>query len=127
VPPYLRRENYDAIKSRLDRVEVQNASMTDFLRDQPARLLHRYVLLDAQDWMTVDQITSLWTEIDRTAAGDARVIFRTAGETSPLARKVPEHILSAWDYLAETSRNLHARDRSSIYGGFHVYARRSAA
>jgi S-adenosylmethionine-diacylglycerol 3-amino-3-carboxypropyl transferase len=89
--------------------------------------LHRYVLLDAQDWMTADQITSLWTEIDRTAVeGDARVIFRTAGEASPLERKVPEHILSGWDYLAEASRNLHARDRSSIYGGFHVYARRSA-
>jgi S-adenosylmethionine-diacylglycerol 3-amino-3-carboxypropyl transferase len=127
VPPYLRRENYDAIKSRLDRVEVHHASMTDFLRDQAARSLHRYVLLDAQDWMTADQITSLWTEIDRTAVeGDARVIFRTAGEASPLERKVPEHILSGWDYLAEASRNLHARDRSSIYGGFHVYARRSA-
>src|SRR5690242_12711160 len=74
VPPYLRRENYDAIKSRLDRVEVHHASMTDFLRDQAARSLHRYVLLDAQDWMTADQITRLWTEIDRTAVeGDARV------------------------------------------------------
>ena len=125
VPPYLRRENYDAIKSRLDRVEVHHASMTGFLRDQPARSLHRYVLLDAQDWMTADQITGLWTEIDRTATADARVIFRTAGEFSPLGRKVPEHILAGWDYLDRTSRNLHARDRSSIYGGFHVYSRRS--
>ena len=31
--------------------------MTDFLSQQPARSLHRYVLLDAQDWMT-DEILS---------------------------------------------------------------------
>ena len=51
VPAYLRAENYETIKSRLDRVEVHHASMTDFLAEQPARSLHRYVLLDAQDWM----------------------------------------------------------------------------
>ena len=42
--------------------------------------MHRYVLLDAQDWMNNEQITALWREIDRTAdTRDARVIFRTAG------------------------------------------------
>jgi len=126
VPPYLRQENYAAIRSRTGRVEVHHASMTDFLAQQPAGSLHRYVLLDAQDWMSESQIAALWTEIARTAAArDARVIFRTAGLESPLARKLPESLLSGWDYLSQESRNLHARDRSSIYGGFHVYARRN--
>jgi len=125
VPPYLRAENYSIIKERVNRVEVHHASMTDFLKEQPARSLHRYVLLDAQDWMTPEQATALWTEIDRTADGsDARVIFRTAGKDSPLPKKLPEHLLAPWTYLEEESRILHARDRSSIYGGFHVYARR---
>lgn len=126
VPPYLRQENYEAIRSRTGCVDVYHASMTDFLAQQPAGSLHRYVLLDAQDWMSQGQISSLWTEINRTAsAQDARVIFRTAGLESPLARKLPQSLLSGWDYLSEESRNLHARDRSSIYGGFHVYARRN--
>ncbi len=124
VPPYLRHENYGAIRSRTARVEVHHASMTDFLAQQPAGRLHRYVLLDAQDWMSAAQVADLWTEVSRTAAEDARVIFRTAGLESPLARKLPESLLSGWNYLDEESRNLHARDRSSIYGGFHVYARR---
>ena len=126
VPPYLRQENYEAIKSRVDRVEVHHASMTEFLSRQPSRSLHRFVLLDAQDWMTADQMTDLWSEIDRTAAEfDARVIFRTAGIDSPILRKLPA-LTAGWQYLAEQSRALHARDRSSIYGGFHVYARRPA-
>ena len=126
LPPYLRAENYELVKSRAERVEVHHASMTDFLAKQPAGSLHRYVLLDAQDWMSAEQMTALWTQIDRTAdAKDARVIFRTAGLDSPLARKLPPDLLEHWDYLERESRSLHARDRSSIYGGFHVYARRA--
>lgn len=125
VPAYLRAENYETIKSRLDRVEVHHASMTDFLSKQPARSLHRFVLLDAQDWMTPEQVSALWVEIDRTAdAEDARVIFRTAGEHSPLPEKLPPSLLAPWDTREEEGKAFHARDRSSIYGGFHVYARR---
>jgi len=125
IPDYLRRENYEAIKSRVDRVEVHHATMTDFLKNQPARSLHRFVLLDAQDWMTPDVLTALWTQIDRTAdETDARVIFRTAGPDSPLPRKLPSELLAPWRYLENESRAHHARDRSSIYGGFHVYVRR---
>jgi S-adenosylmethionine-diacylglycerol 3-amino-3-carboxypropyl transferase len=126
VPAYLREDVYDAIRTRTNRVEVHHASLIDFLKTQSAGSLHRYVLLDAQDWMTPDVITALWTEIDRTAdARDARVIFRTAGEESPLPRKLPPELLAPWDYLESASRAFHARDRSSIYGGFHVYCRRA--
>jgi S-adenosylmethionine-diacylglycerol 3-amino-3-carboxypropyl transferase len=128
VPAYLREDKYELIKSRADRVDVHHASMIDFLEAQPKGSLHRYVLLDAQDWMSPEQTTALWNEIDRTAdANDARVIFRTAGVESPLPRKIPEAILNHWTYMEEESRAFHARDRSSIYGGFHVYVRPVAA
>jgi S-adenosylmethionine-diacylglycerol 3-amino-3-carboxypropyl transferase len=125
VPPYLREDNFQTIKKRVKSVEVHHASMTDFLAKQPARSLHRYVLLDAQDWMTPEQATALWTEIDRTAHDeDARVIFRTAGKDSPLPNKLPSDLLAHWQYLDEDSRAGHAADRSSIYGGFHIYERK---
>jgi S-adenosylmethionine-diacylglycerol 3-amino-3-carboxypropyl transferase len=125
VPSYLRREVYEDIRQRANRVEVHHASLIDFLREQPAHSLHRYVLLDAQDWMTPDILAQLWAQIDRTAdARDARVIFRTAGADSPLPRKLPADLLAPWTYLEAESREFHAQDRSSIYGGFHVYVRR---
>ncbi len=125
VPDYLRRDTYDVIRKRTNKVSVHHASLTDFLQAQAPQSLHRYVLLDAQDWMNQDQITALWREIDRTAhARDARVIFRTAGPDSPLPRKLPPDVLAPWTYLESESRAWHAKDRSSIYGGFHVYARR---
>jgi S-adenosylmethionine-diacylglycerol 3-amino-3-carboxypropyl transferase len=126
VPPYLRREVYDAIRTRTDRVEVHHASMIDFLKMRPAGSLHRFVLLDAQDWMTPDMLAQLWEQIDRVAdSRDARVIFRTAGADSPLPRKLPQALLAPWTYCEAESAALHAQDRSSIYGGFHLYTRRA--
>ena len=125
LPSYLRRETYRTVRPRTHRVEVHHASLTDFLASQPPQSLHRYVLLDAQDWMNATQLTALWAQIDRTAdTRDARVIFRTAGSDSPLQRKLPSDLLAPWLYLEQESRAFHTRDRSSIYGGFHVYARR---
>ena len=80
-----------------------------------------YVLLDAQDWMTDAQLNALWSEIDRTAAAGARVIFRTAAEESVIEGRVGQHLLRRWSYLADRSRELNLRDRSAIYGGFHIY------
>lgn len=125
LPAYLQEDIHDIIRTRTGQVEIHHASLTDFLKTQAPQSLHRFVLLDAQDWMTPSMLADLWREIDRTAASrDARVIFRTAGEDSPLPRKLPADLLAPWEYREEESRALHARDRASIYGGFHLYRRR---
>jgi S-adenosylmethionine-diacylglycerol 3-amino-3-carboxypropyl transferase len=121
LPPYLRQANFDAVRTRADRVEVLNTTYTDYLASRPAQSLDRYVLLDAQDWMGDGDLNMLWSEITRTARPGARVIFRTAGEPSILPGRVADEVLGRWRYEAEASRDFTARDRSAIYGGFHLY------
>lgn len=121
LPPYLKRENFDVLRDRADRVEVLNCSLTEFLSAQRDRSLDRYILLDAQDWMTSDKMTALWREITRTARPGARAIFRTAADSDLLPAHVSSDILSKWRYEAQASREWTARDRSAIYGGFHLY------
>jgi S-adenosylmethionine-diacylglycerol 3-amino-3-carboxypropyl transferase len=121
LPPYLSRANFDAVRDRIDRLTVVNASFTDLLAAKADASVDRFILLDAQDWMNDGQLNDLWREITRTAAPRARVIFRTAAEPTLLPGRVDEAILSRWDYRDEASRALHARDRSAIYGGFHLY------
>jgi S-adenosylmethionine-diacylglycerol 3-amino-3-carboxypropyl transferase len=49
------------------------------------------------------------------------VIFRTAADERRLPGRVPQALLDAWTYAAAESRDLGDRDRSSIYGAFHLY------
>ena len=121
LPPYLHSDHFDVIRSRANRVEVLNRSFTEYLNSRPDCSLDRYVLLDAQDWMSDAQLNALWREITRTARPGARVIFRTAAEPSLLPGRVDDALLPRWRYEAELSRDLTLRDRSAIYGGFHLY------
>jgi S-adenosylmethionine-diacylglycerol 3-amino-3-carboxypropyl transferase len=121
LPPYLARRNFAALKARAARVDVLHVSFTEFLKTSPDASLDRYVLLDAQDWMTDADLTALWREITRTAKPGARVIFRTAAEPSLLPGRISETILARWSYNEDQCRRFTARDRSSIYGGFHLY------
>ncbi len=121
LPLYLRRDRFELVRARADRVEVLNRSVTEYLAACPDASRDRYVLLDAQDWMTDAQLNALWREITRTARPGARVIFRTAAEPSLLPGRLDPQLLGRWRYEATASLAFTARDRSAIYGGFHLY------
>ena len=123
LPPYLHAEHYDSIRRSVDRVAVHHESVTALLARKPAASVDRFVLLDAQDWMTDVQINALWSEINRTAAAGARVIFRTAAEKSVIEGRLLPVLRQDWQYLAERSAELNLQDRSAIYGGFHIYVK----
>jgi len=124
LPLYLQRRHFDSIREGAARVTAVQASYTDYLRNEPAASLDRYVLLDAQDWMSDRQLNQLWAEISRTAKPGARVLFRTAGRPSILPGRVDPDLLGRWDYREGRSRELFAQDRSAVYGGFHLYVYR---
>ncbi len=121
VPPYLEARNFDRVKANAGRVQVLHQSLTDMLAGQPSQSKDCYIFLDAQDWMTDDQLNALWAQVTRTAAPGARVIFRTGGAEDILPSRVSAQILDRWRYDAAASRKGFEADRSAIYGGFHVY------
>lgn len=121
LPPYLQEHNFKTISENANRVSVHNRSVTEVLSDSSARSKSVYILLDAQDWMTDDQLAHLWQEITRTSAPGARVLFRTGGSMDILPGRVPPEILSQWHYDTEESEHAFRTDRSAIYGGVHLY------
>ena len=123
LPPYLESASFPLLRQHRDRVRIQQRTMTEALADEPTRSLDGIVLLDAQDWMTDRQLAALWKEIDRALCRDARVVFRTAGTASPLEARLPVEVIGGRQRQNELSARLFARDRSAVYGGFHVYAR----
>ncbi len=126
-PPYLQKQHFAAVKERAPGVSYRQSAVTAFLEDQPAESCDAYVLLDAQDWMNDADLTTLWSQITRTARPGARVIFRTAADERLLPGRVPAAILDQWHYEEEQSRELCRQDRSAIYGGFHLYVLKGQA
>lgn len=127
LPPYLKRKHFSQIRNRAERVIVHNRSFTDHLALEPDESMNAYILLDAQDWMTDAQLNALWSQITRTAAAGAKVIFRTAGVPTILPGRVSDDLMACWHYDVAGSKQYGDQDRSSIYGGFHIYRRVSDA
>ena len=121
VPDYLKLENYETIKSGVDRVETHVASLSDYLQTEKYGGLNGFVLLDSQDWMPPHVIEELWTHIARVGGPNTRVIFRTAGEKSPVEAALSPEIHGRFSYNQTRSQALHQEDRSAIYGMFHLY------
>ncbi|QBF33887.1 DUF3419 family protein [Thalassococcus sp. S3] len=121
VPPYLERGQFETVKANARRVRAHNRSLIDLLASLPDGSRDVYVLLDAQDWMTDDQLANLWAEITRTARPGARVLFRTGGINDILPGRVAPDLLGHWKYDAKASAKATADDRSAIYGAVHLY------
>ena len=105
---------------------MRQVSFTDAVNAMAPGSVHRFVLLDAQDWMNDIQLNELWDAITRASSPGARVIFRTAGRNTILPGRVAADTMMQWSYLEQRSLELGARDRSCIYGGFHIYERARA-
>lgn len=121
VPEYLKAENYARLRNRIDRLTTEVGSVTETIRHSPRRSFNRFVFLDAQDWMSAEALTGLWSEITANAVAGSRIIFRTAGSASPVDRRLPAELRRRFTYERERSADLFRQDRASIYGGFHLY------
>ena len=98
VPRYLKEDNYETLKANIANASVVHSTITEYLDGQGADSVDCFVFLDAQDWMNDDQLNELWSAVLRSATDGARVIFRTAGDDSPLTDGLTEDNLSPWDY-----------------------------
>ncbi len=122
LPPYLQAKNFDDVRARADRVEIRHVNYADYLESMPAQSLDRYILLDAQDWMTDAQLTRIWSEITRTAKPGARVLYRTAAVPDVVKGHIPDELMDQWQYESQDKLDdWTRRDRSSVYGATHVW------
>ena len=124
LPPYLQRRHYERMRNGAGLIIPHHASLRQFLDSLPAREVDAVILLDSQDWMATGEIRALWNAIDRAGRDNVHVIFRTAGEGSPIESDELTTLRRTWRRDEERSAIGFALDRSGIYGGFHCYGRR---
>ncbi|MCO6511543.1 MAG: BtaA family protein [Aridibacter famidurans] len=124
LPEYLKKKNYERLRSLADRISAKVGSVTEEIRENRPGTFNRFVFLDAQDWMKPPMMTELWGLIAEGSESGARIIFRTAGRLSPIEGALPDDLRKRFEYHEDLSLELFKEDRASIYGGFHLYTLR---
>lgn len=117
-PNYLRRENFDYLHERVNRVHLHNATISEFLRHNPGRYTH-FVLLDHQDWLAWHKPEALkeeWQLILQNSAPGARLLMRSASERLDF---LPRDISQSLRFFPEVTGRLHQQDRVGTYGSLH--------
>jgi S-adenosylmethionine-diacylglycerol 3-amino-3-carboxypropyl transferase len=118
-PGYLAAANFQTLRHRVQRVTVHNATITQFLRENPGAYSH-FVLLDHLDWLAWHDTAALleeWEEIFRNSRPGAKILMRSAG---PDLRFLPENVTSRLRFFPELTAPLHEQDRVGTYGSLHL-------
>ena len=117
VPLYLKSENYELIKSRLDRIKIITADAQGWIDSVPSESLDCFALSNICELMSETDTYRLFDAVCRTARPGARVIFRNL----MIPREVPDALMHAIVKDEELSRQLYANDRSFVYGKVAAY------
>lgn len=118
-PGYLRAENFGALRDGCHRVQVHNATVTEFLRHNPGTYSH-FILLDHLDWLAWHDTKALleeWRMIFQNSRPGTRILMRSAG---PDLSFLPPSIRSRLRFCPERTQPLHQQDRVGTYGSLHL-------
>lgn len=117
VPAYLKKENFELIKSRIDRIKIITAEAQVWLDSMPANSIDCFALSNICELMSEKDTKRLFTAVHRTARESARVIFRNL----MIPREVPEALQASIEKDTSLSRKLYENDRSFVYGKVAAY------
>lgn len=116
LPHALRRENFDAIRENLDRLEWHPMSVEEFLASEPELRVDRFNLSDIFEYMSDESFHQLLATLAGRSAAGAR--FAYWNMLVPRSRP-PElaHVLTPHHELAQ---RLHLQDKAFFYSRFVV-------
>jgi len=116
LPCALRPENFERIRSHLDRLEWHCRSIEDFLGASDCPAISRYNLSDIFEYMSAENYHCLLEKLS--AAG--RPGGRLAYWNMLVPRRRPESMAGQLRPLAELATRLHHEDKAFFYSGFVV-------
>ncbi|MDX2301606.1 MAG: BtaA family protein [Microscillaceae bacterium] len=117
-PDYLRKENYEILKSRVDQIVQHTCTISDFLEKNPSQYTH-YILLDHQDWLAAHNVPALnqeWELILQNSRPGTQFLMRSAAMRIEF---LPEFALNQIEFEQELSTVLHQKDRVGTYGSVY--------
>jgi len=128
-PEYLKAENFEKLKTAVDRISVHTSTVHDFVEgfEKP---ISKFVLLDHMDWLSTyrkDVLEREWQAIAKRAKKEARILWRSGGlkvefvdpilvKRAGRSRKLKDFL----SYQTDLAKKLHPLDRVHTYGSFYI-------
>ncbi len=117
VPAYLKEENFDIIKSRVNRVKIITAGAQEWLMTLPDSAVDCFALSNICELMSEKDTSRLFASVLRTGRNNSRVIFRNL----MIPREVPDELADQIVKDEPLSRHIYEHDRSFVYGKVEAY------
>lgn len=118
-PNYLRKNHFQTLNQRVNRIQVHNSSLLQYLKLSSGTYSH-FILLDHQDWMAHTQPKQLaeeWQQILSKAESGSRILFRSAGSAYDF---LPNFIFDQIELHPQKTSALHQKDRVGTYESTHL-------
>ena len=116
LPDYLVRDNYDIIRSRIDRVQLVRADVLEYLESEESGHFDGYNLSDIFEWMGEDLYKTFLTAIHKKGTKDARICYWNLF----VPRERPEELKHLIRSEIELSDAATAKDRTYFYRRFVI-------
>jgi S-adenosylmethionine-diacylglycerol 3-amino-3-carboxypropyl transferase len=116
LPFYLRKENYEVIKERIDFLEWKKMSMEEYLAWSDPKSIDRINLGNALEYMPQEDFEKLLGEIVRVGKPGGRLAYWNL----LIRRYRPEEMAGRLNPLEDLSDELLKKDKAFFYGDFIV-------
>ena len=116
LPPYLKKDNYEIIRARVNRIKKATCSCQQYLRSQPVETISKFNFTNIFEWMSAEEFTLLLLETLRVAKEGAVITYRNHLVTRTRPEILKDQIIPD----AQLSDNLIKSDRSFIYKAYVV-------
>jgi S-adenosylmethionine-diacylglycerol 3-amino-3-carboxypropyl transferase len=116
MPPYLREENVETIRRRVDRISIVTEEIETFLARQKTASFSKFNLSNIFDWIDDNVFAALLKEIERVAGPNARLCYYNL-----LHRRVVPGTFTGFTRHRQLARHLLKRNRAMGYTNFELY------
>lgn len=111
LPHPLRKHNFEIIRDRLDRIEIQRVSLSEYLKNAPDNSIERFNMSDLCEFMSPKEFLQTLEQIVRVGKKGGRLLYwNTLGR-----RSRPDSYASKLQPLKELANELFAKQRSFFY------------
>lgn len=117
VPAFLKKENFNIIKSRVDRIKIFTAEAQRWLDTMPNESITCFALSNICELMSEKDTGRLFSSVSRTGTKNARIVFRNL----MIPREVPVDLRSFILKDEALSKEIQFKDRSFVYGKVAAY------